>query len=168
MAIGSHKQPQREMLVLFNMEMFSSSTNHNQGGARRASLITRIISSAGFNYSKQVPCIRVCNPVALVAAGAADPCVCPRCIHFGLVAPAGAAIMVQGPWLGATKEGLGRVLPLGSDPCPGLPATHRPRSCSWRCLRILRAVASASRLCLLIMGKLLQFWQEGLRFPLLA
>lgn len=27
--IGSYKQPQREMLALFNVETFSSSTNHN-------------------------------------------------------------------------------------------------------------------------------------------
>ena len=73
MTIGSHRQPQREMLALFNTETFSSSTNHNEGGVRLASPVTRIISNAGFNYAKRVPCIRKRDPVALAAAGIADP-----------------------------------------------------------------------------------------------
>lgn len=83
MMIGSHKQPRREMLALFNIETFSSSTNHNWGGARLASPVTRIVSNAGFNYSKRVPCVRKCAPVALAAAGVAGPRVFPP-VSFAL------------------------------------------------------------------------------------
>lgn len=53
MMIGSYTAAQREMLALFYIETFSSSTNHSYSGVRLGSPLAVVIDKAGFNSSKR-------------------------------------------------------------------------------------------------------------------
>lgn len=53
MMIGSYTAAQREMLALFYIETFSSSTNHSYSGVRLGSPLAGVIDKAGFNSSKR-------------------------------------------------------------------------------------------------------------------
>lgn len=178
--IGSYTAVQREMLALFSIETFSSSTNHSYSGVRLGSPLAGVIDKAGFNSSKRARpawagvnlcrqwlwvqlthvcfVLLICFVMVALPGAAAVPELCPDAAVPGSV----AGEPLHGRW------GLGAGAPRCSSPRSSSAPLAAPSSCSRQRFHILPAAAFTSRLCLQIMGKLLKFWQEGQAFTSLA